>query len=277
MTDLSRGGSGIARDETGQVYFIPFTTPGDKVLALPIERKKRYVFATLAEILEPSPIRSKPRCPSFGKCGGCEWQHIPYGLQWQTKLSGVLQALKRVGLPQTQAALTHGQVDEFPARAVYGYRNRIQLRGEGDTIGYFARGTHTLVGIEGCDIARPEINSAITHARGEGKKLPHPYKVELSAEPDGKVTFHWNCPHGAHGFRQVHDAQNEELKLWISSNLPENQVLYDLYGGSGNLSSGLAGRMREIHCVDLNTVAGSAGNVHFHRSSVLAWLPVDGI
>jgi 23S rRNA (uracil1939-C5)-methyltransferase len=42
ITDLSRGGAGVARDESGRVIFVPFTAPGDKVRVRITDAEKRY-------------------------------------------------------------------------------------------------------------------------------------------------------------------------------------------------------------------------------------------
>jgi tRNA/tmRNA/rRNA uracil-C5-methylase (TrmA/RlmC/RlmD family) len=140
------------------------------------------------------------------------------------------------------------------------------------------------VAITHCPIARPEINADLAGAAAEGARLPEAYKVELEALPDGSVRRTWNAPHGAAGFRQVHDEQNAKLQRWVAAHASPGRVLLDLFGGAGNLSLGLAARMREVHCVDTGAPAaapaGTPANFRFHRSAVLPWLlrrqPFDG-
>src|SRR4051812_16815630 len=90
ITDLSRGGAGVSRDESGRVVFVPYSAPGDLVRVRIVETDKRYSQGEILEILEPSSDRQTPPCPAFGKCGGCQWQHLPYSLQWDTKANGIL-------------------------------------------------------------------------------------------------------------------------------------------------------------------------------------------
>src|SRR5206468_4122219 len=144
---------------------------------------KRYADARVLEVLTASPERVTPPCPVFGTCGGCEWQHLPYERQWRAKKSGVLHALKRVDVAADALPW-----DDFPAERVWEYRNRVQLRGFRDAIGFYARGSNTLVPIETCWIARPELNTCIPRVRAEGSSRPREYKVELEVFPDGKVT-----------------------------------------------------------------------------------------
>jgi 23S rRNA (uracil1939-C5)-methyltransferase len=269
IVDLSRGGAGVGKEDGGRAVFVPFTAPGDVVSVELGEEKKNYAQARLIEILEPSPIRQKPPCPVFGRCGGCQWQHIPYDFQWKTKVNGVHQVLKR-------AALEVAQIEELPAEQIWEYRNRVQMRGEGGTLGFYQQGTNQIIPVERCDIARPEINSALTGICEEAKKFKNPYKVEIEVMADGEVIHAWNERHAASGFRQVHDGQNEKLKAWVASAIEGYGVLLDLYGGYGNLSLPLVSRMSEIHCVDFSsptsTPGGMSPKLKFHRSAVVPWL-----
>ncbi|MGZ3699111.1 MAG: class I SAM-dependent RNA methyltransferase, partial [Bdellovibrionota bacterium] len=234
IADLSRGGAGVGRDASGRAIFVPLTAPGDLARVEIVGTEKRYAQARLLELLESSPERREPRCRVFGRCGGCQWQHLDYSLQWRTKVSGVRHALTRVQVPLA------GPLSEFPAERIFEYRNRVQLRGQGRELGFYAAGSNEVVPIERCEIARPEINAALDAVRAEGAKLARPFKVEVEVLADTKIRSTWNSAHAASGFRQVHDEQNELLKKWVSERIPDGALVLDLYGGQGNLTRGLA-------------------------------------
>jgi 23S rRNA (uracil1939-C5)-methyltransferase len=274
ITDLARGGAGVGRAADGRVVFVPLTAPGDLVRVRIVSAEKRYAHGELVELLKPSSVRQEPRCPAFGKCGGCQWQHLPYEVQWKTKVRGVTQALARAGIEPAK-------VEELPAERVWEYRNRIQLRGEGKQLGFYAVGSRALVPVDRCDIARPELNARWEALREQGSLLPREYKVEVEVQANGEVREAWNQGHAALGFRQVHDEQNCQLQQWVRSALAGHEGgIFDLFGGSGNLSLPLALEVpsREIHCVDVS-VPGSEqvaanlfpSNLRFHRSPVLKW------
>lgn len=270
ITDLSRSGAGVGRDASGRVIFVPFTAPGDRVRVVIVEEDKRYAEGRVLAFLQKSAERVEPPCPVFGECGGCEWQHLSYERQWQAKKAGLLHALSRVGV-ETKVAW-----EDFPAERIWEYRNRVQLRGFENQIGFYSRQTRRLVPIEKCWIARPEINARIPLAREAGCSRPREYKVEIEVLDSGEVTEAWNSGHSAHGFRQVHDEQNEKLKQWVAARIGAEGILLDLYGGRGNLSLGISERFREVHCVDIGSPSqnppGTPKNFNFHRSSVLDWL-----
>jgi 23S rRNA (uracil1939-C5)-methyltransferase len=55
--------------------FVPFTLPGERVLAVGGGERRELV-----EVLTPSADRVEPPCPHFGTCGGCalqHWAHAP--------------------------------------------------------------------------------------------------------------------------------------------------------------------------------------------------------
>lgn len=269
--DLSRGGAGVAREADGRVVFVPFTAPGDRVRVRILESEKRYAQAELVEVLEPSPSRAIPPCPVFGRCGGCQWQHLPYDLQWKTKFGGVRHALDRVQIPWPTDST------QFPAVHPFGYRNRIQLRGIGEKIGFFAPRSHDIIAIDGCPVTRDEINVGWEETRSLRPFDDKMYKVEVEVLGGGELRRMWNAPHAAGGFRQIHDDQNRKLKDWIATSLTPGRELLDLYGGSGNLSLDLVPRMARVDCVDTSSPTearpvGTPTHFTFHRSPVLSWI-----
>lgn len=263
VRDVARGGAGVARAASGQVVFVPFTAPGDRVRARVTRRNRRVMHAELVEILEPGPARVEPRCPAFGRCGGCQWQHLPYQLQWEIKVRGVQEALRRVAVDLDPPP------EEFPAEQVWEYRNRIQLRGRGRELGFFASGSRDLVSVERCDLADPALNQRWVEVRSKGERVGGAYKVELEVDESGRFRMAWDSPHGAAGFRQVHDAQNVRLRGWVDQALPEaGDELLDLFGGRGNLSELPRKRFGAVHCVD-PAAPHAAG---FHQARTTPWV-----
>src|ERR1044072_4908493 len=96
IQDLAFGGQGVARHE-GKVYFIPFTIPGETVVARVTRQKKSFAEAELVSVAVPSPDRVVPPCPYCGRCGGCSYHHIVYERQVAFKAAQVEQTLRRVG------------------------------------------------------------------------------------------------------------------------------------------------------------------------------------
>ncbi len=154
---LIYGGEGLAH-HNGSTVFVPFVLPAERVAASTIEQKKKFVRARVDEVLEPSPERTQARCPHFGACGGCDYQHIPYQAQLKYKTEILRETLRRLGrIEWTGEIAAH-------ASPPWGYRNRAQwkvraLEGADDktklSIGYFRANSTALCAVEDCTIVSP--------------------------------------------------------------------------------------------------------------------------
>lgn len=136
VTTIAFGGNGILRDQ-GQVIFVPFTAPEDQVVVQIIRQKRRYAEGRLVKILSPSPLRTTPVCPYFGRCGGCQFQHLSATAQ---------QAIKRQFLQEAFHSLfkRHSLDLAIPeiiaAEESWSYRKHIRLKIQRDSSGTFQIG-----------------------------------------------------------------------------------------------------------------------------------------
>lgn len=79
---------------------VPYTLPGETVRAVLTDwRLKGHRIAAVRTVLERHPARIDPRCPHFGTCGGCTWQHVDYAAQVAFKTERVRDLLEAHGLP----------------------------------------------------------------------------------------------------------------------------------------------------------------------------------
>ena len=90
-------GEGIARNN-GKVFFVDGAIEGEKVHAIITKENKNFCMAKLDLITEKSQFRCKPRCGYFGKCGGCDLQHIAYEKQLEIKRQNVQNLFKKFNL-----------------------------------------------------------------------------------------------------------------------------------------------------------------------------------
>ena len=92
------GGGGAGRDEEGRATFVDDALPGETVTAELTEVHARFARGSLVEVIDPSPARIEPRCPSVAEgCGGCDLQHAKPVLQLEMKERMVRDALERIG------------------------------------------------------------------------------------------------------------------------------------------------------------------------------------
>ena len=93
---VANGGFCIGR-HNGQAVFVRHSLPGELVKAEVTEVNKRYLRASVTEVIEPSPERIDPPCQYAGICGGCDWQHAKYNFQLELKSAVVIEQLAHLG------------------------------------------------------------------------------------------------------------------------------------------------------------------------------------
>jgi len=171
-------GYGVARID-GQVLFIPQSVTGDRGWVKIIEKRKAYSIGKLITLIAPSPFRVEPPCPLFGRCGGCQWQHIDHSVQIHLKEEILTEALRRLGGLKEIPPITTA-----PSTQPYGYRARAQLKVKGETMGYFQERSHRIVSTDHCPICHPLINKIISSLRKELPFFPRMEEIEINVSPE---------------------------------------------------------------------------------------------
>ncbi len=277
IDDIAFGGEGVGR-VNDFVVFVPLVLVGEVVEIEIIEVKKQFARAKLLWVEKPSPERVEPVCRYFGKCGGCQYQHIEYTAQLRLKQKQIADLFERVGKfsPDPVAAV-------IPCPQPFGYRNRIMVRSQWNkpeqklNIG-FVRGDCGLVeDIEECKIAEPALNEQLQHVRAH----PPPrggLKVVLRTQPEN-----WDVPPDS--FFQNNFFLLPKLVETVREFLSAggSRHLVDLYCGVGFLGIELADAVesfigvecdqRAIQSARRNAAARKIGNGEFFAKAVEDVLP----
>ena len=158
---LSNQGYGVGR-VNNWVVFVPFSLPGELVLARIYRNEKNCSYADLIKVLEPSSDRVKPRCKLFGTCGGCQYQHLDYDAQLEWKTAQVADLLR------LQAGLNLPVNPAIASPRTYGYRSKITPHfhkpkaARMGNIGFLRTGSRSEVcDVAQCPIAMDPINEAL--------------------------------------------------------------------------------------------------------------------
>src|SRR5947209_15361352 len=79
------GGAGLTHADN-RTLLVALAAPGDRVRVRVERVRGRVAFASIVEIIKPSPVRVEPACPYFGRCGGCDFQQLSYAAQLNAKV-----------------------------------------------------------------------------------------------------------------------------------------------------------------------------------------------
>ena len=155
LTALGGQGDALGRLASGEVVLVEGGVPGDRVRVALTGTSRGVQRGRLLELLTPSPARVPAPCPVFGRCGGCQWQHIDLGLQRRELL---ILATRALG-PGGAALVADDRV------AAYGHRRRMRLhlrRSCGRLqAGFLQRGSDELAATSVCPVLVPELQALL--------------------------------------------------------------------------------------------------------------------
>lgn len=153
LTGMAHRGPAVGRID-GQVVFAFYGIPGERVKVQLERRRKKFLHARVVEVLDASPDRTDPRCPYYGSCGGCQWQHVDYAAQVRLKQQTVTEHFARIGKQTVAIDAVHTPRSPWE----YRYGCEIALSREA---GFRQRGSRRVVEVEHCAISHPLISKLL--------------------------------------------------------------------------------------------------------------------
>ncbi len=153
-------GDGVGTQDGLPVY-VPMALPGDRATVCVRERKKNGLYADLVSIEEDSAMRGAPACVHFGRCGGCQLQHLNSEAYAQWVQDRAMLALNQHGfenIPIKQAVIAS------PAS-----RRRVALKAlntaAGLILGFNEAGSHQIVNLNECPVMAPSLQTLLPSLR----------------------------------------------------------------------------------------------------------------
>lgn len=145
-TALDEDGNGIVQIE-GVSFAVSGLLPGEEGTVAVSGRKKQR--AQLVRVDKAVPERVKPRCPVFGRCGGCRLQHLSYDGQLELKQRTVEQLMQEYIAQGAKFYQILGMSEPWR------YRNKahatFSLDGRGRIVsGIYEESSHRVVPVERC-------------------------------------------------------------------------------------------------------------------------------
>jgi len=271
------GGVGLAHAE-GLTLFVHLAAPGDLARVRVETVRGRVAFASVFEVLEPSPARVEPPCPYFGRCGGCDFQQLSYEAQLDAKAEIIRDCLRRVARVEPPA-----EIVVEPSPEVWRYRSRARWQHDAVRrhLGYYERGSHRVCDVADCPVAAPPVAERLVRLRGlmnEGR-LPQASEFEAVAgdeglalappvEPGDEVeqvrriggeTYHFD----AGCFFQINHTLLEPLVAEGLRGVGPGDTALDLYSGVGLFTLPLARRFGQVVAVE-----GNAASARYARRNL---------
>jgi len=158
---------GLSLGKLGQgiKVMVPYAVKGDEVEIRVVKKKKDYWIGTIKRVITPSPMRTNPKCPYFGKCGGCQWQMIDYTYQPKLKKELVIDALSHLaGLKEVDV------LDTIPSPRPFNYRNKVhfplkRVSSSSVIMGFYKQDTHYIIDVNECPLHLPQFNEVFKKAK----------------------------------------------------------------------------------------------------------------
>jgi 23S rRNA (uracil1939-C5)-methyltransferase len=164
IESLDLEANGVSRAE-GKVTFVRGALPGEHVTARIVRRKPRFDVAEVTSIERSSPMRTTPRCPHFGTCGGCSMQHVDARAQVSIKQRSLEDTLWHVGRVRAHTMLPPIVGPAFG----YRYRARLSVRHVpkkgGVLVGFHERGSSYVADMRECHVLPPSVSSLLMPLR----------------------------------------------------------------------------------------------------------------
>ena len=126
---------------------VPFAAPGDVVMP--------------DGTLQPGPHRATPPCRHFGRCGGCQLQHLDESALASFVRDRVVHAARSQGIEPGTLAAAHLSPPRSRRRASL----HAQPGGRSVQVGFREAGSHRIVDLDECHVLRPELFALVAQLR----------------------------------------------------------------------------------------------------------------
>lgn len=262
------GGMGLAHGG-GKTIFVSLAAPGDRVRVRVDREQGNVLFASIVEIVTPSPVRIEPPCPYFGRCGGCDFQQLTYEAQLAAKAEMIRDCLHRIARldPVPEIVVT-------PSPDEWRYRMRAtwQIDQDQRTIGYYERGSRVVCDVADCAVLRPELQAKLEDVRAtEWSQFPPDLKhLDVVAGENGVsfapafAEFETNelsltvrnevYQYNAETFFQINPSTLGALMDFALADASGESAL-DLYSGVGLFTLPLSRQFDSVVAVEANAAA----------------------
>ena len=188
----------MARLPDGRVCFVQGGLPGELCQVELLQNKKDFTRGRVIKITEKSVDRAEPRCPLYGKCGGCSLQHLESSAQAACSALVERENFRRIAHVELPEDF---KIHTGPA---WGYRNRARVviaRAKSGKVSYGFRmqKSNGIIPFANCPVLTPAINAFLKENAAKifeesmkaSKRPPRNFELDVNLFDNGagKVSY----------------------------------------------------------------------------------------
>lgn len=271
---MVQGGEGMARLPDGRICFVAGALPGERCKVKITFQKKDFTRGIVEQVLEPSSDRVVPKCPLYGRCGGCSLQHLEPSKQAEYLAKVERENFKRLAHAELPADF------KVHVGSPWGYRNRARVVRTFDKDGNPAFGfrqpdSNKIIAFENCPVLTPALNDFL---RGAGRSIKAK-EINIFDNGAGDVSYYYDDmpasefkSHGTSVVRiggcdiesdasvffqsnlgllpELVDSVRKAVDEGIQSGAASNEWLIDLFSGVGFFAALLQDRFKKVTTVE---------------------------
>ena len=195
---MVQGGEGMARLPDGRVCFVQGGLPGELCQVEILQNKKDFTRGRVIKITEKSADRAEPKCPLYGKCGGCSLQHLESSAQAACSALVERENFRRIAHVELPEDF---KIHTGPA---WGYRNRARVviaRAKSGKVSYGFRmqKSNGIIPFANCPVLTPVLNAFLKENAAKifeesikaSKRPPRNFELDVNLFDNGagKVSY----------------------------------------------------------------------------------------
>jgi 23S rRNA (uracil1939-C5)-methyltransferase len=268
FTRMGPDGEAIA-NVSGRDLAVPYAAPGDEARVRVQSVRRGQARGQLIALRVASPRVVHPRCPHFGRCGGCQWQHLEYRAQLEQKAALVRAALGRTGVPPHLISPAIGWEPPWEFRTHL--EAAVGTRETKAVLGFSSWGGDRIIEIQQCPVQHPGNVSAL-HGLREAWESLHPLAGVLRGLLSRAGAATGEVLAGVSAVRRLSPVERRLVVRALLDRIPHLVGLMEVRAPRGHL---LAGRRSDL-LWGRPYVAEEVAGVRFHIP-LLAEFPVNAL
>ncbi|KAJ2122053.1 tRNA(m5U54)methyltransferase [Coemansia sp. RSA 720] len=170
----------VSQGQRPWFFVVPFTLKGEQARIRSVRHEWGYTQSDLLEVTEKSPLRIDAPCAYFGRCSGCQLQHVGYNHQLEFKRQVVERAFAHANPLFGKLPVLSVSQSPLP----YGYRTKLtphfDLRKntpiDNVPIGFNIAGQRRVLDIEDCMIGTDVVRRGFAQTRKDAHAKMASYK-----------------------------------------------------------------------------------------------------